>query len=62
MAWWHKLFGEPYDPERDERVQTLNRAAEKHHERAEEAKRRRNILLESMLPRSDEERRHGTHR
>jgi hypothetical protein len=62
MTWWRKLFGEPYDPEQDETIQALNRAAEKHHERAEEAKQRRNVLLDSMLPRSDEERRNGTHR
>ena len=61
MTWWRRLF-ERYDPEQDETVQALNAATEKHHERAEEARQRRNVLLDSMLPRSDEERRNGTHR
>jgi hypothetical protein len=56
MSVWRRLFRERYDPEQDERVQTLHQAAQEHHEQAEAAKRRRNILVDSMLgrQRSDE--------
>jgi len=50
MTWLRRLFGEPYDPEKDERVQALNAAAANLREKAEAARRRRNLLADSLLP------------